>query len=203
MYLLTVKYKSIMSCLAQDALITKKVKQNSIVYITEISGLYLRVLLLFMFFSVLNTINAQSNQWIWAKAMGGTEADRGQSIILDASGNIYTTGFFEGTADFDPGAGTFDLTAEGDQDIFITKSDNSGNFEWAISMGGTNNEVGYSITIDASGNIYTTGSFEGTADFNPGAGVFNLTSAGGTDIFISKLDGAGNFIWAKAMGGSG
>src|SRR5262245_51517325 len=56
---------------------------------------------------------------------------------------------------------------------------------WAKAMGGANYEEGLSIAVDASGNIYTTGAFQGTVDFDPGAGVFNLTSAGGYDIFIS------------------
>src|SRR5947207_348992 len=73
---------------------------------------------------------------------------------------------------------------------------------WAKQMGGTGNEYGYSIALDASGNVYTTGSFNSTVDFDPGAGIFNLTPAG-EDIFISKLDAAGNFVWAKAMNGSG
>jgi hypothetical protein len=140
---------------------------------------------------------------IWAKAIGGTETDQGSSIAVDASGNVYTTGSYEGTVDFDPGAGTFNLTAAVNGGIFVSKLDAAGNFVWAKAMGGTGIEVGYSITIDASGNILTTGNFNGTADFDPGAGTFNLTSAAASnDIFISKLDATGNFVWAKAMGGA-
>ena len=64
---------------------------------------------------------------------------------------------------------------------------NAQNFQWAKSMGGTSGDIGRSIALDASGNVYTTGTFQGTADFDPGAGTFNLTSAGNRDIFISKL----------------
>jgi len=181
---------------------TKKTKQNSEVPITEISGLYLRILLLSMFFPVIGITNAQSPEWVMAKAMGGSENESGHSITLDASGNIYTTGYFQGTVDFDPGAGTFDLTSDGEADIFISKLNGSGSFEWALSMGGTDEDFGYSIALDASGNVYTTGNFQGTADFNPGAGVFNLTSVADWDIFISKLDNSGNFVWAKAISGT-
>jgi len=59
------------------------------------------------------------------------------------------------------------------------------------------------VDYAGSGAVYTTGHFTGTVDFDPGGGTFNLTSAGGIDIFISKLDGSGNFICAKAMGGTG
>ena len=75
------------------------------------------------------------------------------------------------------------------------------NFEWAKGIGGSGLDSGLSLAIDSEGNVYTTGSFQGTADFDPGAGTFNLTSAGETDIFISKLDSQGNFEWAKNFGG--
>ncbi|KKP34691.1 MAG: Calx-beta domain-containing protein [Candidatus Nomurabacteria bacterium GW2011_GWE1_32_28] len=101
---------------------------------------------------------------------------------------IYITGSFNGTADFDPGASVYNLTSAGGTDIFISKLDSSGNFVWAKGIGGISNDYSNSIVIDSSGNIYTTGYFNDTVDFDPGAGVYNLTSAGGTDIFISKLD---------------
>src|SRR2546423_13029971 len=77
----------------------------------------------------------------------------------------------------------------------------SPNFLWAKGMGGTAEDDSRSTVIDAAGNIYTTGYFSGTVDFDPGAGIFNLNSVGGTDIFVFKLDAAGNFIWAKSIGG--
>ncbi|MCU0440483.1 MAG: SBBP repeat-containing protein [Raineya sp.] len=140
---------------------------------------------------------------VWAKSMGGTMYDDGNSITIDASGNVYITGYFFGTVDFDPNAGTFNLTSAGNLDIFVSKLDVNGNFVWAKRMGGgePNGDYGNSITVDASGNVYTTGIFNGTADFDPGAGTHNLTSAGGDDIFVSKLDINGNFVWAKRMGG--
>ena len=127
-------------------------------------------------------------------------------IAIDpASGAIYTTGFFSATVDFDPGAGVFNLTSAGSGDIFISKLDASGNFVWAKQMGGIAYDKCYSIAIDTAGSgaLYTTGVFEGTADFDPGAGTLNLTPAGQYDIFISKLDSSGNFVWAKRIGGTG
>ncbi|MBO0931575.1 hypothetical protein [Fibrella aquatilis] len=83
--------------------------------------------------------------------------------------------------------------------------DGSGNFVWAKRIGGTDSDIGFSIALNGSGNVYTTGHFAGTVDFDPGVGVANLTSTavGSFDIFVSKLDGSGNFVWAKAMGGTG
>ncbi len=143
-----------------------------------------------------------SGNFIWAKSMGGSLIDYGNSIAIDNSGNIYTTGFFGGTADFDPSSGTYNLTSKGDWDIFVQKLDANGIFIWAKSMGGTSNENGRSIAVDNSGNVYTIGSFKGTVDFDPGSGSYNLTSAGYQDIFIQKLDTNGNFIWAESIGGT-
>ena len=128
----------------------------------------------------------QQANFEWAKQMGSSFNENGRSIKVDASGNVYTTGRFYGTVDFDPGPGTNNLTAQGGADVFVQKLDPSGNFLWAKSFGGTSNDQGYSITVDASGNVYTTGQFEGTVDFDPGAGTNNLSSQGGEDAFIQK-----------------
>ena len=63
-------------------------------------------------------------------------------------------------------------------------------------------DAGVSSDTDASGNVYTTGNFGGTVDFDPGTGTANLTSNGFDDIFIQKLDANGNFLWVKQMGGT-
>ncbi|CAN5527051.1 hypothetical protein BH11BAC2_BH11BAC2_00850 [soil metagenome] len=65
--------------------------------------------------------------------------------------------------------------------------------QWVKQLGGNDYDAGKAIAVDASGNVYTTGAFSGTADFDPGLGVYNLTSAGENDIFLSKLDASGNF----------
>jgi len=143
-----------------------------------------------------------NENFVWAKRIGGKMEDKGCSITVDSSGNVYTTGYFQDTVDFDPGAGVFNLISAGSSDIFISKLDPSGNFVWTKRIGGEMEDKSYSIVVDKLGNIYTTGYFQDTVDFDPGAGVFNLISAGSSDIFISKLDSAGNFIWAKSLGGA-
>jgi len=141
--------------------------------------------------------------FIWAKSMGSIYDDSGSALTLDNLGNVYTTGYFANTVDFDPGAGIYNLTAPGWTEIYIQKLDATGNFIWVKSMGGAGNSQnsGNAITLDNLGNIYTTGSFSSTVDFNLGAGIYNLTAAGGSDIYIQKLDVTGNFIWAKSFGG--
>jgi hypothetical protein len=149
------------------------------------------------------TSSTYAQTFQWAKQLGGSSSERGQTVFTDAAGNVYTTGYFNGTADFDPGAGVSNLTAIGiTDDIFVSKLDANGNFVWAKGFGGNgaSGDWGYGITVDGAGNVYTTGYFSGTGDFDPGAGITNLTSAGNTDIFISKLDASGNFQWAKSFG---
>ncbi len=141
-----------------------------------------------------------AGNFIWAKRMGGLGQARGLSLSLDANSNIHTTGWFSSTIDFDPGVGISNLTSVGGFDVFILKLDSSGNFIWVNQIGSTQYDYGYSIANDSYGNVYTTGMFYNTVDFDPGSGVTNLTSAGLSDYFIQKLDTAGNLIWAKQMG---
>ena len=152
--------------------------------------------------SLLLTLVSHAQTFEWAKSSGSDTHDNGTSITVDPSGNVYTTGSFENTVDFDPGAGTANLTSAGDKDIFVLKLDASGNFIWAKSFGGINDDEGSSITVDSSGNVYTTGWFENTVDFDPGAGTATHTSAGASDIFVLKLDASGNYIWTKSFGGT-
>lgn len=74
-------------------------------------------------------------------------------------------------------------------------------FEWAKAMGGHEGDSGYSIATDALGNVYTTGYFQDTVDFDPSVGVFTLSTIN-MAAFIVKLDAAGNFVWAKKLAGS-
>lgn len=134
-----------------------------------------------------NSVYSQDFQW--AKHIGGTGDDQGASIALDIDGNVYTTGYFNGTVDFDPGPETFELTSvSSNSDIFISKLDVDGNFVWAKTFGSNGIDQGFSITTDDAGNVYITGAYRFTTDFDPGAGVFNLsTTLNGVNIFILKL----------------
>ncbi len=141
--------------------------------------------------------------FVWAKKMGGATDEWGNGPIeIDSEGNVYTTGSFYGTVDFDPGAGVTNLTSAGNIDFFISKLDSLGNFVWAKRIGGTGADWA-SLKINLDDEIYLSGAFYSTVDFDPGIDLFNLVSAGNSDIFICKLDLAGNFVWAKKIGGSG
>lgn len=151
---------------------------------------------------LVGSISAQTPAFQWAKGIQGTLEVKGNDVAIDLFGNIYTVGSFLGTADFDPGIGTFNLTSAGQQDFFISKLDALGNFVWVKQFGSFSSENCLSIHLDSFNNIYITGVFQGTIDFDPGPGITNLSSNNSsTDIFICKLDISGNFIWAKKLGG--
>lgn len=129
----------------------------------------------------------QAQDFSWVRGIGGALDDLASDVATDAAGNVYVTGYFGWTADFDPGVGVANLTTADSSDIFVLKLDSAGSFVWARSMGGTYEDVARSIFVDAAGNVYTTGHFAGTADFDPGAGVANLTSGAGTTPLFPNL----------------
>ena len=140
----------------------------------------------------------------WAKAFGGSSGAASHDVIVDSLGNVYTTGYFIGTADMNPGVGVFSMTATAHSDIYVQKLDAGGNFIWAISFKGTSYVFNRGIAIDSdtSGCLLVTGEFSGTVDFDPGVGVMNKTSNGEFDAFVVKLDADGNLLWVNTYGGT-
>ncbi|MCK4721614.1 SBBP repeat-containing protein [bacterium] len=140
----------------------------------------------------------------WARTWGGIYRDGGYGVAADESGNIYVTGEFGGTVDFDPGPGIDEHSSNGDDDIFLTKFDSYGTFQWARTWGGPdywdnlNNmdkdlDKGSGVAVDGSGNVYVTGSFAGTVDFDPGPGIDKHSFNGSHDAFLSKFPPDGNW----------
>lgn len=145
-----------------------------------------------------------SGDFVWAKLFENlTDIVSIYDCTLDNSGNIYTTGFFVATANFNTSGGTDNLTAVGSRDIFVCKLNNSGDLEWVKQMGGADSDFGFSVDLDAAGNLFVSGTFSSTADFDPGPGSAELVSAGGRDIFVCKLDPSGNYVWVNGVGGTG
>ena len=149
----------------------------------------------------LNCVFSIGQDFDWAKQFAGNTYAQGLAVTTDNAGNVYTTGTFSGVIDFDPGAGDQSIGASGD-DVFISKLDASGNFVWAKVIGSVGTDVAWAIATDNTGNIYLTGYFLGTVDFDPGAGTANMTSLGASDVFILKLDTNGDFVWVKTVGGT-
>jgi hypothetical protein len=147
-------------------------------------------------------LNASGNL-VWVRQLGGSSLDNSYSIAIGTSGDLYISGSFMSTADFDPGVGTTNLTSAGAIDAFVLKLSSTGAFIWVAQFGGTGSEQGFALALDTSDNVYSTGPFQGTADFDPGVGTLNLTSVGLQDVYISKLNASGNAVWAKSVGGTG
>ncbi len=139
---------------------------------------------------------------VWVKSIGGLDSDIVRSINLDLLGYIYITGYFSNTVDFDPGIGVTNITSKGGCDIFALKLDSFGNLVWVKSIGGTGTAASMASTIDLSNNIYLTGWYTGTVDFDPSSNIYNISSNGDIDIFILNLDSSGNFLWVKSIGDS-
>ena len=134
--------------------------------------------------------------WLWAVKAGGLGRDRGYCITVDGAGNVYVTGEYSGTASF----GDHTLTSSGCDDIFVAKLGAAGNWLWAVKAGGPSDDKGYCITLDGAGNVCVTGEFADIATF----GDHTLTSSGGDDIFVAKLNPDGSWLWAaKALGTTG
>src|SRR5204862_7837900 len=113
------------------------------------------------------------------------------------SGNLWVTGDFTGTVSY---AGS-PVTSAGGSDVFVLSVTPTGGLVSVANVGGSGDDVGQGIAVSPAG-VFVTGSFSGTADFDPGTGTFNLTSAGGADAFVLRLDSAGGFVGAARMGGT-
>jgi hypothetical protein len=126
----------------------------------------------------------EEGNFIWAKLVNAYE---GISMCVDAENNLHTAGRFGGTADLDPGTGISNITSAGGFDVFILKLNPDGNFIDVRRMGGTQDDLVVSIVSNLLGDMYITGRFKSTCDFNPETEVFHLTSAGDFDAFIVRL----------------
>lgn len=179
----------------------------------------------------LQKLNAQGN-FVWAVSFGDTEDDKAYDVVVDNNDGIYLTGFFEGLVDFDPNLNTtfnvqssnflnqYPSSANTIPDGFILKLSSSGNFNWVQKFGSPliayssysyytfeyGNNSGRAITTDSNNNIYVTGFFEGTVDFDADPNnIENLYSTysyyGYADYasFVLKLNAQGGFIWAKNL----
>ncbi|WP_324671740.1 SBBP repeat-containing protein [Hymenobacter sp. GOD-10R] len=168
-------------------------------------------------------LDAGTGTWQWAVQGGGTGHDQARNIAADATGNIYVTGSFQGTAaspaTFKAASGTLTLvSAENSPDIFVARLDGSnGAWQWIVRGGSTHEDSGASVASDGTGHVYVTGGFWGggnkssyppipipAATFDSPSGA-SLSPAGskGSDVFVARLDAAtGDWQWV-VRGGSG
>jgi hypothetical protein len=140
--------------------------------------------------------------YAWTATFAGRGEMELNSLALTPSGGVVVAGFYSDTIDFDPGAGSdLHFTATVDQpDPYVVELAANGTLVWARTFAGAAGSyaVGVGVAVDTAGAVYTTGSFFGTVDFDPGTGVDDL-SAAHTDGFVVKLTAAGNLAWAKTF----
>ena len=148
-----------------------------------------------------------NGELIWIKSIDNEYSESyGQisDLNVDDAGNVYATGSYRLNSDFDPGAGVFNLSTISDTFVnnFALKLNSSGDFVWAKAFKRTagyfqDNIISHTIKNDANGNVYISGYFTGTTDFDPGVGVLNKTSIGSRSLFVAKLNSNGDLVWVN------
>ncbi|HKW13409.1 MAG TPA: T9SS type A sorting domain-containing protein [Candidatus Krumholzibacteria bacterium] len=129
-----------------------------------------------------------------AKSFGSTSPDEGYGVAVDASNNLYLTGYFQGTVSFGGAA----LVGAGNIDVFVAKFTAGMTHIWSKGFGSTAADAANAIALDASANVVITGTFAGTINF----GGSNLLNGGGNDVFVAKFDTGGTHIWSQRFGGA-
>ncbi len=129
---------------------------------------------------------------LWSRGFGSSGPDRGQSVATDAAGNVFLGGYIAGATDF--GGGSLDVTSG--LDAVVVKYDAAGNHLWSKRFGETGEQYFGAIGVDSAGDVLLVGETSGIVDLGGGP----LAASGGTDIFIAKLDAAGNHVWSKKFG---
>jgi hypothetical protein len=153
-------------------------------------------ILISSFLSCLLSFFSFSQDFDWAKSLGGVDSDSAIAVVVDNVSSVYTVGNFIGTADFNPDSiKPYELTSNGLQDIFIQKTDAFGDFMWAKKIGGSGIDKISAIKI-LNNKIYIFGSFQNAVIF----GSETKTSNGLSDCFVAELDTAANFVWVKTFG---
>jgi len=163
----------------------------------------IRIIILLCLFINFDSVFCQNINFDWALNIGGADDEYGRCITSDSNGNSYLTGFFSQTIDFDFSDSTNFQSSNGYRDVYITKYNVQGKFEWVKTFGGNGYDLGQSITFDNNGYLYVTGFLSDTVSVNTVLGIDTIISNGDRDFFILKMDTQGDIHWIKSMGSSG
>jgi|CZKP01.1.fsa_nt_gi hypothetical protein len=144
---------------------------------------------------------------IWAKNFGGPVSyDQANSVVVDSAGNVYVCGMSAGISNFSGltvNCDTIDSWKNGlTPDAIVAKYSPSGDIIWAKNFGGHNTDDAYDLVLDGMGHLYVSGYFDSAAVFGS-LGIVNSNGNKGPDVFLIKLDTAGNAIWVRTGGGPG
>lgn len=146
-----------------------------------------------------------NGDFVWAGSIGNIAGDyiEPYDIAFDDLNDVVLSGGYAGTIDIDPGALTVSIASNGATDGFILKLDAAGNYMWAHSIGGSGEDVVTSIDFDNSNNMYSTGYFGSSVDFNSGIGTSIMSASGIVDGFVLKTNTNGDYIDAFSFEGTG
>ena len=147
--------------------------------------------------------NGELIQVLTWEANSDTFMEFGFGVAVDTQNSVYVTSVFEDIVDLDPGPEVDEHISNNYTNIYISKFNSNGEFEWAKSWGGEFYEESKDIAICRSdNNVYITGRFSDVVDFDPGPGIDQHTALGeATGIFLSKFNPDGDFQWAETWGG--
>lgn len=137
----------------------------------------------------------------WVQAWGGTGADSAIFVEVANNGMLYTVGSFDGTVDFDPGAGTDSHTDAGENDLYISSLDADGIYQWSGYWGSPTFDWIAGIALDASDNIIVAGTFAAPMDADPGPAGLVVPINGGSDCYYTLLDSTGSLLTNQPWGG--
>jgi hypothetical protein len=143
-----------------------------------------------------------NGELLWANAVTSDSWATVTDLARSPTGGVLVAGSAAGTTDFDPGVGMQELTAPPSGSLgYVLHLNQVGALSWVAVLNGGNAEI-TGIAVDAAGSILATGSFSGTVDFDPGAGLHELTHDRGS-VFVWKLDSGGGLTWARTVEGGG
>jgi hypothetical protein len=140
---------------------------------------------------------------IYSTYLGGSSSETASAIALDGSGNTYVTGYTY-SSDFPTTGSAYDTTYSNIADVFVTKLNPAGSaLVYSTFLGGSDEETGYGIAIDRSGNAYVTG-HTFSHFFPTTVGAYDRTFGGGSyDTFVTKLNPAGTtLVYSTFLGGA-
>jgi hypothetical protein len=157
-----------------------------------------------------------TTNWLTALGIGVTgqySTIKSNAVATDSSGDMYITGSFRGTAEFNPNAPSSTITTAGTQDTFVAKYGPTGTLTWVKTFAGTMTtsgnlnisavSQGSAIVVDASGNVYVAGGFSGTVDLTGSSGVTAITSpTATTEVYLARLNASGSLTWVDTVAGT-
>jgi hypothetical protein len=144
-------------------------------------------------------LDANGN-FIWARTWGGSGSDQPYAIAINSLGEVYTAGSFSGTVNFDPGTGIDQHSTNGSTDVYLSKFNSNGDYQWALTWGGSSGDYAEGVAVSYSDDVYVAGNYYNTVDFDPGLGTDNHSSNGAMDIFLTKFNSTGSYEWTLTWG---